>query len=150
MAVTLEIPNEYGYVLLTVVSTAFVNLWHGMQTSAARKTSGIGYPNAYATPEQAEKNPEAYRLNCAQRAHANFTENLVPFLPTLLIAGLRYPVPAAAAGAGWLVSRIVYTKGYTSNAGPKGRMAGSLAGYLCYLPLIGMAGYTAFQISQGN
>lgn len=58
----------------------------------------------------------------AQRAHANFTENLSPFLVTLLGAGLRFPVPAAALGAAWLAARVVYTVGYTSSKGPKGRM----------------------------
>lgn len=98
---------------------------------------GIGYPNTYATDEQAKANPAAFQLNCgefcplavrvltpgrrsqklinfrviAQRAHANFTENLTPYLTSLLIAGTRYPVPAAVMGAGWLVSRIVYTIG---------------------------------------
>lgn len=84
---------------------------------------GIGYPNAYATPEQAAADPAAYRLNCAQRAHANYTENLGPFLANLLVAGLRFPVYAAAAGVVWLVARVVYTKGYTSDKGPAGRMA---------------------------
>lgn len=84
---------------------------------------GIGYPNTYATAEQADKDPAAYRLNCAQRAHANFTENLTPWLAAVLIAGLRYPVPAAGLGFGWLASRVVYTVGYTSDKGPKGRIA---------------------------
>lgn len=87
------------------------------------RKQGIGYPNTYATAEQAEKSPAAYRLNCAQRAHANFTENLTPWMALLLIAGLRSPVPAAGLGFGWLVSRVVYTLGYTSNKGPKGRVA---------------------------
>lgn len=58
----------------------------------------------------------------AQRAHANFTENLTPFLATLFIAGLRFPCAAAGLGFGWLVSRVVYTIGYTSKNGPKGRV----------------------------
>ncbi|KAJ4424624.1 hypothetical protein N0V82_000756 [Gnomoniopsis sp. IMI 355080] len=117
----LEVSNEYGYVLLVAGFTSLVNQWHGVQTVRARKASGIGYPNTYATAEQAEKDPAAYQLNCAQRAHANFTENLAPFITNLLIAGLRLPVPAAVAGAVWLTSRVVYTKGYLSSAGPKGR-----------------------------
>ncbi|KAK7708478.1 hypothetical protein SLS64_006580 [Diaporthe eres] len=127
--VLLDISNDYGYVLLAAASTVFVNIWHGTQTVKARKASGIGYPNTYATEEQAKASPAAFQLNCgkscpllSQRAHANFTENLTPFMATLLIAGTRYPVQAAVMGAGWLVSRIVYTAGYTSN-GPKGRMA---------------------------
>lgn len=47
----------------------------------------------------------------AQRAHANFTENLTPYLTSLLIAGTRYPIPAAVMGFGWLASRVVYTIG---------------------------------------
>lgn len=61
-------------------------------------------------------------LRIAQRAHANFTENLTPFLTTLFIAGLRFPVPAASLGAAWLAARVVYTVGYTSDKGPKGRL----------------------------
>ncbi|KAL2281442.1 hypothetical protein FJTKL_11607 [Diaporthe vaccinii] len=109
--VLLDISNDYGYVLLAAASTVFVNIWHGTQTVKARKASGIGYPNTYATDEQAKASPAAFQLNCAQRAHANFTENLTPFMATLLIAGTRYPVQAAVMGAGWLVSRIVYTAG---------------------------------------
>jgi hypothetical protein len=50
-------------------------------------------------------------LYIAQRAHANFTENLTPYMVMMLIAGTRYPVPAAALWAGWLASRVVYTIG---------------------------------------
>lgn len=146
--VLLEISNDYGYVLLAAASTVFVNIWHGTQTVKARKASGIGYPNTYATAEQAEKNPAAYQLNCAQRAHANFTENLTPYLASMLIAGIRFPVPAAVMGAGWLVSRVVYTIGYTSN-GPKGRMTGSIGHYLCGLGLALTACYTSVQMVRG-
>ena len=58
--------------------------------------------------------------SAAQRAHANFTENLLPALGALLISGLRFPTVAAGLGAGWAVSRVVYAAGYTSS-GPKGR-----------------------------
>lgn len=146
--VLLEISNDYGYVLLTAASTVFVGIWHGVQTSKARKASGIGYPNTYATAEQAEKDPAAYQLNCAQRAHANFTENLTPYLTSMLIAGTRFPVPAAVMGAGWLMSRIVYTIGYTRN-GPKGRLMGSLGHYLFGLGLVSTACYTSVQMVRG-
>lgn len=146
--VLLDISNDYGYVLLAAASTVFVNIWHGTQTVKARKASGIGYPNTYATEEQAKASPAAFQLNCAQRAHANFTENLTPFMATLLIAGTRYPVQAAVMGAGWLVSRIVYTAGYTSN-GPKGRMAGSAGHYLFGLSLALTACYTSVQMVRG-
>ncbi|KAI7784688.1 microsomal glutathione s-transferase [Diaporthe eres] len=151
--VLLDISNDYGYVLLAAASTVFVNIWHGTQTVKARKASGIGYPNTYATDEQAKASPAAFQLNCGKscpssRAHANFTENLTPFMATLLIAGTRYPVQAAVMGAGWLVSRIVYTAGYTSN-GPKGRMAGSAGHYLFGLSLALTACYTSVQMVRG-
>ncbi|KAJ0117661.1 hypothetical protein N8I77_009165 [Diaporthe amygdali] len=147
--VVLEISNDFGYVLLAAASTVFVNIWHGTQTVKARKASGIGYPNTYATDEQAKQNPAAFQLNCAQRAHANFTENLTPFMATLLISGTRYPLQAAVMGAGWLTSRIVYTIGYTGS-GPKGRMAGSIGHYLFGLSLALTACYTSVQMVRGN
>lgn len=146
--VLLEISNDYGYVLLAAASTVIINIWHGTQTVKARKASGIGYPNTYATAEQAEKNPAAYQLNCAQRAHANFTENLTPYLTSMLIAGTRFPIPAAVMGAGWLASRVVYTIGYTRN-GPKGRMAGSIGHYLFGLGLLFTACYNGVQMVRG-
>lgn len=66
----------------------------------------------------------------AQRAHANYTENLTPFLGALLVAGIQHPVPAAALGGVWSVSRLLYLLGYTSDAGPKGRIT-----YVALLPL---------------
>lgn len=58
----------------------------------------------------------------AQRAHANFTENLTPFLGELLISGLRYPTFAASLGGLWVFARVIYAIGYTSK-GPSGRVA---------------------------
>lgn len=90
-------------------------------TSKARKASGLKYPIAYASNELAEKDNAAYQFNCAQRAHANFTENQTSFLGALLISGLRFPVASAALGAGWALSRVLYAFGYTSGKGPAGR-----------------------------
>lgn len=58
----------------------------------------------------------------AQRAHANFTENLTPFLGALLVSGLQYPVFAASLGAVWTFGRVLFALGYTSS-GPQGRLA---------------------------
>lgn len=111
------------------------------------------YPHAYATEKHLEEKPrEAYAFNCAQRAHANFTENHASAVGALLIAGLRYPVVAAALGAGWTVSRVLYMIGYTSG-GPEtkgtGRYRGSLF-WLCQFGLMGMAAYTSVQMILGQ
>ncbi|KAK1659261.1 MAPEG family protein [Colletotrichum godetiae] len=130
MPLSLQVPDEYGYVLLVAASTFFINTTHVLLTSKYRKASGLVYPAPYASNEQAEKDPKAYQFNCAQRAHANFTENQPSFLGALLISGLRFPVASAVLGAGWTLSRILYAFGYTSGAGPKGRTRGSIGSFL--------------------
>ncbi|KAI5856641.1 membrane-associated proteins in eicosanoid and glutathione metabolism [Durotheca rogersii] len=120
---SLQVPSEYGYVLLVAVSSVFINTLHTVITANARRKSGLAYPIAYASQEQAEKNPKAYAFNCAQRAHANYTDNLAPFLGGLLVSGLSYPVSSAALGAAWVVGRIWYAAGYAA-AGPQGRVKG--------------------------
>ncbi|GAB1314104.1 Microsomal glutathione S-transferase 3 [Madurella fahalii] len=142
MAITL--PNEYrSYVLLAATSTFVLNTVHSIITSRRRKAAAIPYPISYATKEQADKDPKAHSFNCAQRAHANFTENLTPFLGELFIAGLRYPVYAAAVGAVWSAGRLMYVLGYTSARGPQGRLVGFGLSWLSDIVLKGMAAWTS-------
>ncbi|KAJ1329196.1 MAPEG family protein [Microdochium nivale] len=136
---SLQLPAEYGYVLVAATSSIFVNLLHFVLTAGARKRSGIDYPNAYATPEQAAKNPAAYAFNCAQRAHANYTESITPFMGALLISGLSYPTYAAGLGITWTTGRVLYAIGYTSSAGPKGRVVGSAVSSLALIGLMGFS-----------
>lgn len=127
--------------MAAATSTFFVNTLHVFRTSKFRKASGVKYPAAYASAEEAAKNPLANTFNCgsffdldylsllltdafaAQRAHANFTENQTSFLGALLISGLHFPVAAAVLGGTWAAGRVVYLYGYTSSAGPSGRVA---------------------------
>ncbi|KXX78697.1 Microsomal glutathione S-transferase 3 [Madurella mycetomatis] len=141
MAITL--PDEYGYVLLAATSSFFLNTVHAVITSRRRKAASIPYPNSYATKEQADKDPKAFTFNCAQRAHANYTENLTPLLGQLFIAGLRYPVYAAALGTAWSAGRLLYLLGYTSARGPQGRIAGFGLAWLSDLALKGMAAWAS-------
>lgn len=133
----LTIPSEYSYVLLSVSSTFFINIYHSFITAKWRKLSGQNYPICYASNEVAEKDPNARVFNCAQRAHGNFTENLTPTIAGMLIAGLRFPLIAASLGAFWSVSRVVYVRGYVSTAGPSGRFTGvamaTAASFLLYI-----------------
>ncbi|KAK1968264.1 MAPEG family protein [Colletotrichum eremochloae] len=146
MSLTLEVPNKYGYVLLVAASTFFINTTHVLLTSKYRKASGLVYPAPYASNEQAAKDPKAYQFNCAQRAHANFTENQPSFLGALLISGLRFPVASAVLGAGWAISRIIYAFGYTSGAGPKGRTRGSIGSFIFDTVLKFTAVYTSISM----
>ncbi|KAL7943001.1 ER glutathione S transferase [Trichoderma barbatum] len=149
MAITLTIPDAYGLVLAAATSTFFVNLLHMARTGKFRKASKVTYPNAYATHEQAEKDPAAYRFNCAQRAHANFIENQPSALGALFIAGLQFPLAAAIMGATWSFGRAFYLYGYTSSAGPKGRTFGAYLAGAADLALKLMAAYTSVVLVVG-
>ncbi|KAK3359786.1 hypothetical protein B0T25DRAFT_109675 [Lasiosphaeria hispida] len=142
MAITL--PTEYGWVLLAATSTFFVNTFHGILTGKYRKASGVKYPAAYAANEVAEKDPKAFTFNCAQRAHANYTENLTPALLALFVAGLRHPLIAASVFTSWSVARIGYARGYTAY-GPSGRSKFSIFASLVDLSLKLLAIYGTVQ-----
>jgi hypothetical protein len=55
-----------SYVLAAATSTFFINTLHMVRTSQFRKLSGLKYPIPYATTEQAEKDPSAYKFNCGK------------------------------------------------------------------------------------
>ncbi|KAL8342462.1 hypothetical protein RB598_004053 [Gaeumannomyces tritici] len=145
--VSLNLPAEYGYVLMVASSSFLLSFIHGLFTVSARKKSGLAYPVSYADKALADKDPNAYAFNCAQRAHANFTENHTSFLGALLISGLRTPLASASLGAAWVFSRLLYAKMYSAG-GPKARTTGILGHYLTAYPLIVMAGYTGWAMTR--
>jgi len=153
MSISITVPKEYGYVLLTVAGTFVLSTWHGMRVGPFRRAAKIPYPTQYASDTQiaAADSEQAktamYLFNCAQRAHYNFLENYITFVPALLIAGLKFPVVAAALGAAWSVFRTMYATGYTraDKTNGKGRMAG--AGFwLAQFALYGIVGKQAFDM----
>ncbi|RDW65344.1 hypothetical protein BP5796_10036 [Coleophoma crateriformis] len=144
-----DLPAEYGYVVLAATSTFFLNTAHSANTGIRRKAANVDYPAAYA-PES-NKSPEAQRFNCAQRAHANYIENQVSFVPALLIAGTKFPLTSAVMGLCWNVSRYTYMVGYsTGGEGGKGRYKmGGLYFWLFQFGLMGMAAYTGVSMVMG-
>lgn len=127
-----------SYVVLAAVSTFVVNILHSINTGVARKAAKVPYPAAYAPSSRTDA--AAHKFNCAQRSHANFSENQPTALASLLLAGLRFPLAAAALGLGWSVSRYFYMTGYSrGDEGGKGRYQGM---YFCgfQVLLIGLAG----------
>ncbi|KAK8202115.1 hypothetical protein M8818_005641 [Zalaria obscura] len=145
MSLSITVPQEYGYVVVTAASTFFLGMWHGIRVGGFRKAAGVGYPCPYADSAQmsaadADKKHSMYLFNCAQRAHGNYLENQASFLAALLIAGLRYPVASSILGVGWMLGRVAYAVGYTAKDkdNGKGRLIGSHF-WLCQLALFGMA-----------
>jgi len=121
--------SQTSYVIL--VSLGLMPLLATVQgtiVTGFRKPAGVPYPNAYATAQQVKENKDAYKFNCAQRAHQNLMENMPQTMVSTLIAGLEYPKAAAALGAGWLVFRALYAYGYiySAKAHGSGRAYGGL------------------------
>ncbi|KAG9240914.1 hypothetical protein BJ878DRAFT_259975 [Calycina marina] len=143
-------PN-YGFVILAASSSLVLNVVHTMNTGKYRKEAEVAYPACYAPSSRTDI--EAVRFNSAQRAHANFTEHLTPFITALLVSGLKFPVASASMGAVWSVSRFFYMRGYSQalKAEGKGRYAGGLGiGHtLVELILIGTTAYTGLGLALG-
>ncbi|ERS99206.1 glutathione S-transferase [Sporothrix schenckii 1099-18] len=146
MSLTIQVPAEYGYVFGAATTIFFVNAYHSILTGSYRKAAKIPYPNCYASAELAQKDNAAFQFNCAQRAHANFSENLPTFLGALFISGLRFPILSASAGVAWAIARVLYARGYVKN-GPKGRHIGT-AHYVIDVALKLASAYTAFTFIQ--
>jgi len=121
------LPEGYGYVVFTALSSVFVNMWMGMNVMKARKEHNVKYPTLYSKDNE--------KFNCVQRAHQNTLENYPQFLLLLTVGGLQYPRVAAGAGALYLVGRIVYAKGYYTGD-PEKRNYGAF-GYAGLLTLLG-------------
>lgn len=111
----MRIPSEYSLVLLTSGIALAFSSGLGMTIGGSyRKRANIQYPFLYASEEQCKKNPAAFTFNCAQRCHANYTENLFPMVGSMLIAGLDNPRRVTVLGIAWLVARYIYWRAYTS------------------------------------
>ncbi|KAI5799134.1 hypothetical protein DFH27DRAFT_501113 [Peziza echinospora] len=143
------VPREYGLVLATFGATSLISYWHGFVVGTARKAAKVGYPNTYATHEEAEADPAKYAFNCAQRGHANYLENLPIFVPALLLSGLKYPLTSTALGVTWIVGRGIFMIGYKNSkkgSDGKGRYKG-FAAPLAQIALTLMSLYTAYEFA---
>lgn len=120
------LPAGYGCVIMTGVSSLFVNLYLTYKVMQARKEYDIAYPTMYTDNND---------FNCIQRAHQNFLENYPQFLTLLFIGGLQFPRLTAGAGALYLAGRIVYAKGYYSGD-PEKRKRGAF-GYIGMFVMLG-------------
>ncbi|KXJ24381.1 microsomal glutathione S-transferase 3 [Exaiptasia diaphana] len=127
---TLVIPKEYGYVVLTGVSSAFLITYLAMNVGKARKKFKVEYPKMYDDKEIV--------FNCYQRAHQNTLENYPQYLMLLLIGGLKHPIVCSVGGLVWILGRIAYAHGYYTGD-PSKRMYGGFG----YLGLFAMLGSTA-------
>ncbi|KAF1936315.1 membrane-associated proteins in eicosanoid and glutathione metabolism [Clathrospora elynae] len=152
---TIQVPQEYGYVLITAASSYVLSIWLGVRIGPFRRAAKVPYPNTYASSEtianasSAREKRALYLFNCAQRAHHNALENYSTVLTGMLITGLKYPKIAAAMGAVWIFGRVIYATSYTStsenNVDGRGRFGGggfylSALSQIVLLVLVGKIG----------
>jgi len=130
-----EVPSEYGYVILAVVASAFTMAYLGEMVASSRKRFKVDLPSLYADQSAAEKDKDKYLFNCYQRGHQNAIESYSQFIAMLLIGGLKHPLIAAACGIVWCAGRVMYAWGYQT-----GDPAKRSRGMIHLLGLLGVLG----------
>ncbi|KAJ3531078.1 hypothetical protein NM688_g7623 [Phlebia brevispora] len=106
------LPDDYKYPIAAIVGTHVLLFWQVVLVENARNLAHIAYPQLYAEKEEAARSKDAMKFNCVQRAHQNMLENVPLLYSSTMIAGLKYPVAAAALLVGYTLTRIPYTLGY--------------------------------------
>jgi glutathione S-transferase len=81
------------------------------------------------------------KFNMAQRAHYNLVEIFAPTLGLQVLAGVFYPLPAAALALPWIAARHVWSTNYMTS-GPEARYSG-IAG----LSMLSVLGWTGLAIA---
>jgi glutathione S-transferase len=111
MAFTIEVPNNYGYVVLTcVVGQMVTSIYMGGPVMTGRKKFDVPYPNLYATPGY---HKEADAFNRIQRGHQNMFEMMSTFSLMALIGGLKYPIACSVYSTLFNVGSVLFQKGYS-------------------------------------
>ncbi|CAN6465968.1 unnamed protein product [Victoria cruziana] len=106
-----EIPKEYGYVVLVLAIYSLFNFWMAFQVGMARKRYKVPYPTLYAIESE---NKDAKLFNCVQRGHQNSLEVMPIFFVLLLLGGARHPLVASGLGIVYIVARYFYFTGYST------------------------------------
>jgi glutathione S-transferase len=110
MTISVELPEDYGYVILTTVFCHWIaTSVMGHRVMQGREKYKVVYPNLYATPGY---HKEADAFNRIQRGHQNFIETLPIFMWMNMIGGLKHPRVAAVAGLLHCMGSFLYQLGY--------------------------------------
>ncbi|KAG7095490.1 hypothetical protein E1B28_006229 [Marasmius oreades] len=134
--IQLQVPEGLPLVGASLLSTVVLLVYQVGVAARARKAAKVPYPQVYADKAQEEASLEAKQFNCAQRAHQNTLEWLPSVYLTSVLTAIKYPKLAAVILAGWSVTRVIYTKAY-STGNPSKREFGARTGFLLQLGLLG-------------
>ncbi|KAJ1697300.1 hypothetical protein LUZ63_005812 [Rhynchospora breviuscula] len=130
MAMGIQIPKEYGYVVLDLVMYAILHLWMGHLLDKAREKYNVPYPTMYAV----EWNMEDKLFNTVQIGRQNSIDYMPVFFVMLLVGGLQHSLISAGLGALYIISLFFYFKlNSTGNPDSCRRLMG-----LSFLALLGL------------
>jgi glutathione S-transferase len=108
--VALQVPSNYGYVLLSCLVGPFVS-WSMMSGNVmkAREECDVQYPNLYATPAV---HKQCDKFNRVQRGQQAMLETAFFFIPMALVGGLKHPIACTVHGVLYCVGSYLYQTGY--------------------------------------
>jgi len=134
---TIVVDRAYALVLGGCIASAFTIQIIGFNiVGAARKKAGLKYPAMYYDREEAERDPEKNKFNCAQRGHQNLLETFSSQLFLFLLGGLKYPRITAAATAAYCVGAYSFATQYGSgNPDARYKALGSLVRVVYFISL---------------
>ncbi|XP_008781035.1 microsomal glutathione S-transferase 3-like [Phoenix dactylifera] len=141
----MELPREYGYVVLVLLLYTFLNSWMASKVGRARIKYKVSYPTLYAIESE---NKDAKLFNCVQRGHQNSLELMPVFFVMLLLGGLRHPLVAAGFGIDYTIARFFYFKGYSSGI-PENRLKMLGLRIVPFFGLMSLLGLTICTVSFG-
>ena len=110
MTFTLDVPPEYGWVLISCAVLPYILSWIiAEDIMAARTRLEVDLPNLYAVPGV---HKHATEFNRVQRGHQNYLETLPSHIVLTLVGGLRHPYACAMGGIFHALGSYLYAKGY--------------------------------------
>ncbi|KAG0237653.1 Microsomal glutathione S-transferase 3 [Actinomortierella wolfii] len=143
--VVLHVAPEYGYVILSAISTSFFVTYLGVQVGLQRKVANVPLPIMYADAAEAKADRKKHVFNCYQRAHQNTLESYQFYLALLLIGGLYHPLAATAGNVMWLLGRWLYARGYQTG-NPEARGGLGMIFHIAELIQMGLSGALAYKL----
>ena len=169
----IDLPDNYGYVLLASVCVALQCYLVGFTIAQGKRRKYFtkefldqnfgeehkkefntsvpqqGYPD-HGSGRYSQKLPYKawFELNNAQRCHQNFLETVGLLIFGLLVSGLYFTQTAAILGAVHFVGRVLYIAGYVSKRGADGRLIGAFAAHGTTLIALVLAAITSAKFAH--
>jgi len=168
MSASLNIPSEFGWVLLELMIIGLQCVSTGFALVPIRKVifskefyekhfpqlvkldqAEWGYPDNGGGPLTAKLSLEDWMTFAnAQRAHYNYIEGMGTIIVFMLVSGLFFVKFTVACGAAYIVGRFFYSSGYR-NKGSRGRFLGVALIDLSLFLLLISGCYGAFEFGGG-